>query len=825
MPYTAGRCTSRAMSIAAAAALVTSTFLVSAPVGSAVAADAIQLTNPDFEQPLASDGSIVGWPQAYGPAGAISLVGEGLSGSQGLRLVDTSRDVAVGARSSSFAVTPAMTYRASVSLNRSSGLPGVYIIFTDSSGARVGQKEAFFSTTERTWETVSLDAQAPQGATSAYVLLYSSSYEITTATWDSVAVQAVAPTTWQERVVADPINNVAVLAAGIGRTAKGDTLAYLPMNGTTGALAVVDVRTGDTLGVYELPGAEGSWGVTTTADGTAYIAGWPNGHLYRYIPGAAAVEDLGQPVPGQSFLWKLDVGPDGLVYGGTYPSGALFSYDPATGATRNYGQVQTGSSYVRDVAAGVGKVYAGLGSVHANVVEVDVATGERREIPLPTPYNEEGTVYDIDERDGRLFVRFEQTSTLLVHDLRSGTWVADLGKVKGLQVSEADVRGDVYFVATDGSLRAYNLRSGRARDTGRDVVGSTRGFGWANLDEEGYPESTLVMATYSGTLWQYNPHTGNSRYVNPGLEGLPVPLRSLAEGPDGRVYTSGYQSGGLAAFDPASGQLERFSKGTVGQVEGYARAAGKLFFGVYPGAHLFEFDPSASFDFGTNPKEVMALTDQAQDRAVAWATDGQTVAAGFIPTYGKLGGTVSLIDAATGQGRTVPVPVPDQSVAALEFVSGKVLGGTTVWGGLGIAPTQQDAKLFLLDQATGEVEWSGVPIPGERAITALRLAPDGTVWGVTAGKLFQFDPVTRTVLRTTTITSVNWASIGHMWTSGELAFGPDGTMYALVRGVLYRIDPATLTRETVATDVEHFIRTEAGTLYFIRDEHLVEVTP
>ncbi|MFG1954041.1 hypothetical protein [Micromonospora sp. NPDC048830] len=780
--------------------------------------------NGGFEAP-SGDGSVPAWSQTFGAAPSFNLVADAFDGAQAVRMVDASPDQPAGLQSQMFPVVAGTRYQVDAAVKRESGLPGIYLLFFNDSGSRVGDGQQFSSTPQGNWDWITLTAAAPQGATKAAVLLYSSGYQTTTATWDSVTVGPAQTSTWHEQNVADPIHNVAVLAAGFGTTPQGRHLAYLPMSGTPGALSVADTLTGEVLGTYELPGAEGSWGVTTTADGTAYVSGWPNGRLYRYRPGADAVEDLGQPVPGQSFLWKLDVGDDGRVYGGTYPGGAVFSYDPATGATRNFGQVMAGSQYVRDVAAGNGKVYAGLGTVRARVVEIDTATGERREIPLPAPYDSEGTVYDVDLVDQRLFVRVEQTSTLLVHDLRTGKWVANLGQVKGLQVSEPDRAGRVYFASADNKLRSYQLHSGTVTDTGRTVPGSTRGFSWVRLpDGTGFPDQTLVMGTYSGALWMFNPATGNTKDIVPELPGLPVPLRSLAQGPDKRIYTSGYQSGGLAAYDHATGQAERFPRGTVGQVEGYGTAAGKLFFGVYPGAHLFEFDPAKPFDYGTNPRRLASLTADGQDRAVAWASNGDQLAVGYIPTYGQLGGSVSLIDATTGAVRSFHDVVPDASVSSVEFVDGMLLGGTTVWGGLGSTPTRTEGSMFLLDPTSGEVVWEGVPVPGEKAVTALRRAPDGTVWGITAGTIFQFDVASRQVLRTQKIRDVDWGGIQHLWTSGEIAFGGPGEMFALIRGELYLIDPATLRRELVASAVEHFVRADDGSVYVIRNQHLVRVT-
>lgn len=636
---------------------------------------------------------------------------------------------------------------------------------------------------------------------------------ITSAVAAMLAAPASAGAAATETRIGPVIFNVAVPGGAYGPGPHGAEYAYAVVTGSPAVLNVLDADTGARVGEYPLPGAEGSWGSTVTDDGAVYIATFSGGRLYRWRPGAAQAEDLGTPVPGESFIWR--VATDGTtVYGGTYPSGHVFGYDTRTGRVRDYGQAREGQQYVRSVTTVRDKIYAGLGTP-AHLVEIDAASGAKREILLPEAYRTNTFVYDVTGARNLLFVRPTDSSRLLVYDTITGEWVDDLGTAKGLDVSPPGPDNKVYYANGSGRLTSYDLVTRQKATTSFTGLASARGYGWVHLDTDDYPGATLVTMGYGGALIYFNPQTGSHRSVPGDVAGQPTSIQSLARGPDGRIYAGGYPSGGLAAYDPMADQVQTYQQGTLGQAENMLAFGGKLYAGVYPGAHIFAYDPAQPPVAGTNPKRVTTLSDLHQDRPFALAAAGERLAIGTVPAYGTLGGALALFDPVTGARQAYPNVVTDQSVTALAYHSGLIYGGTSVWGGLGSTPTQTDGKIFVFDPATGTKVWEGVPVPGERAITALTVGPNGHLYGATVGKVFEFDPATRSVLRVVEVAPFDW-QVDHVWRADMLAFTAEGILRGQVNGRIVSVDPTTLAVTVHATESNLFAMDAAGAMYFSR---------
>jgi streptogramin lyase len=621
-----------------------------------------------------------------------------------------------------------------------------------------------------------------------------------------------------------PHYSVAVLGAAYGKDIDGENYIFAVANGNPAKLNVIEPETGKRVRSIPLPGASVGWGVTIDPFGNVYIGG--SDKLYCYSYKTDELVNLGRPISSETALWRIASDNKGRIFGGTYPNGKVFMYDPETKQFRDYGTVVTGQQYVRSLDVAYGKIYAGIGTNKAFVYEIDIETGEKREIPLPEAYQNEKMAYDLDVVHKRLFVRLTPSSTLLVYDLRNEEWVDEIPNSKGLDVSKAGPGNAVYLVK-DSTLYRYDLKDYSLTPTSLTDLWSARDMGWMNLKmkEEGFKGLSLVSISYNGRYWIFNPKTGKYKFIQAQIEGEPINIQSIALGPDGNIYTSSYIAGGLTKYNTEHGSFEQFIGN--GQVENMIATDLYLYIGVYPGASIFRYDPKQSYELdplkpesALNPKLLFSLKSIGQDRPFAFAKGGGHVYIGTVPDYGKLGGSLTAYNEMTGSYETVTNIVQNQSVVSLSYKDGLIFGGTSVWGGLGIQPTEAEAKLFIWDPSKKEKTFETVPVPGERAVTALAFDNEGYLWGITINSIFKFDPATKTIVASKQLFPFRWDQISHSWRSAALQFGQDGYFYGRTEEGIFRFNPKTWEYEVLVPGAVLFAMDLKGSVYFAKGTEL-----
>ncbi|MCW3820608.1 PQQ-binding-like beta-propeller repeat protein [Micromonospora sp. DR5-3] len=639
---------------------------------------------------------------------------------------------------------------------------------------------------------------------------------------------AAAPAAAADAAVDDvgeiPNYTVGTPGADIGVLPDGSARAWLAVNGAPATLAEVDLRTDEVRWQLPLPGAQGGWAVAGHTDGTVYAGSFPNGTLYRWLPGAASVEVLGRPTPDTTFIWALDTDEDGNAYGGTYTTssgeGRVFAWNAATGQFRDYGPAMPGQAYVRALVVHGGTIYAGT-APEAHVVAIDIKTGERRDLGLRPGEPTGRFVHDLAVAGRYLLVRVQGPGMTFAYDLAAQTWTDLRIGGFGRATSGLGPRGEAY-VDVSGSLVAVDVRAGTARAVGTQTFGTGTALRW--LPEGGDDTRLLAGVDDGGVVLRYDPRRDETTLSRPALLGAPVTPQSLGEGPDGLVYVGGYPSGGLAAYDPVN---RRFlpTRRPFPQVEGMGSHAGRLYLGTYSGAQIHEYDPARPWQLGVNPRVVLDLGRQQQDRPFAVVSAGQYLAIGTVPAYGTLGGVLSLYDPATGTARTWRQVVADQSVISLAYQDGVVYGGTSVWGGLGAAPTTPDGKVFAVDVATGEKRWELTPVPGDRAVSSLTFGADGALWGLTGGRIFRLDTATGAVSVVATVADVDWGALDHYWRDGFLRHHPaSGMLHGAAGGRIFSLDPRTGEVRILATGTSLFLAHSSGRRYWTKGFDLIEAT-
>lgn len=616
-----------------------------------------------------------------------------------------------------------------------------------------------------------------------------------------------------------PLRDVLLIGGTSGPGPDGRPVMWSVATGEPAHLVAIDPRTGRMMSSQLLDGSPGSYAVVVTPDGTVYVGAYGTGTLYRRRPGLhSPVENLGRPLPSESYIWRLAVDEAGVVYGATYPGARVFAYHP-DGRVRDYGSLGPGISYARSIAVHGGKLYAGT-QPDAHLFEIDIATGAKRELPLPADLgNPAGvTVFDLNAYDGKVYARFgiAITGRLGVWDIRTRTWAPLLDGVAGLDVSEPGPGGLVYYTR-NGELTSYDPATGAERGTGLTFPGrvvNNRGIGWVSLADRKWPGRTLVGLLWRGEMFRYNPITRRSDVTLTDVPGEPILLASLAVGATGRLWAGGYLTG-VAQVDPGTGQatFRRFA-----QTESVLDLGDRVWLGCYPDSRLYRYDPTAVWNSpeyspapaGTpeNPVKVTDLKPYDQVRARTSVDAGTHIAYGTMPNT-TLGGALVLVPKAGGAAQVHRPVVTDQSIVALAYAGGLVVGGTSIHGGYTVpAPTQTEARIFGFDVAAGAVTFQVVPVPGAKVVDGLCVDSAGAVWGLAGGRLFLFDLASQAITRSVTLPS----------SGGRLGYhAASDTFFVHTGGALYRVPRADLAVSKVIDRAAQYLAVHPDGRIFLGD--------
>ncbi|CAM3609195.1 cohesin domain-containing protein [Marinicrinis lubricantis] len=157
----------------------------------------LNVMNGSFEQ-TSSDGSIPGWSYFFSeetPNISYSISSEkAYSGSNSLKITDTSSNESVALASDPIAVVPGEAYDASVQLFIESGRSSVLWRFYDAEGKQVGSDTlAHIQTGQGNWQEVKLSAVAPDNAVTARMFASCSLAWMTTAYYDDFNINGKFP--------------------------------------------------------------------------------------------------------------------------------------------------------------------------------------------------------------------------------------------------------------------------------------------------------------------------------------------------------------------------------------------------------------------------------------------------------------------------------------------------------------------------------------------------------------------------------------------------------------------------------------------------------
>lgn len=508
--------------------------------------------------------------------------------------------------------------------------------------------------------------------------------------------------------------------------------------GDTLDLVAVDPPTGDT-DVFSspVPTEIGAWALAAGPDGHVYVGTLPNAHILRLDWGQRALVDMGRPSPTEQYIWQLCVGADGKLYGCTYPNAKLVRLDPATGTAEDLGRMDPTELYARSVAAdNEGFVYVGIGFASRHLVAYEIATGEHRDI-LPPELGGPGCCSVHRGDDGQVY------ATAGDAQLHLDGWTAAV-------IPAEQVRPAPPLRLADGRLVSYDGRTVTVRD----------------------------------------PDTGETTTKAVAYAGKPIDLFRIGLGPDDKLYGSTALPLYFLRAEPDGDAWALIGQPGGGEIYSFLSHGDVLICAAYGGiAPIMIYRPDRPYAPAPAPEGNPWLIHYAGEdsgwrpMAMVAGQDGK-VYIGAVAGYGKLGGPLCCLDPATGQVEQFAHVVQDQSVVALAVLpDGIVVGGTTIGGGGGSHPTQTEARIFLWDPQRREKVFETVPVPGQGAVQALAVGPDGLVYGFAGPIMFVFDPARLEIIEQKPhgLGSVIYNAIGP---------GPDGQLYGLATGGIFTIDTA-----------------------------------
>src|SRR5205085_2911115 len=153
--------------------------------------------------------------------------------------------------------------------------------------------------------------------------------------------------------------------------------------------------------------------------------------------------------------------------------------------------------------------------------------------------------------------------------------------------------------------------------------------------------------------------------------------------------------------------------------------------------------------------------------------------------------------------------------------NGMIVGGTSIWGGLGQKPSEKEAKLFIWDPVAAKKVSEIAPVPNAPALTGLFVGPDGNAWGMAGGTLFIFDVAKREITFRKKLFDVEYAPDAHVWREANFVLHPSGAIYGTMRGKLFRLDAATKEVQILRDGGADLLALDRdGRVYFRDGSHL-----
>lgn len=539
----------------------------------------------------------------------------------------------------------------------------------------------------------------------------------------------------------------------------GKWVAVTACQGNPSKLQVVDLETGTLIQAYEIPNCSSMcWQMITLENGEVYFGSYVRCRLYSYSPETKTVTDYGS-IAGEGAAISMCLDDQQNIYIGTFPTSKIVKFDTKTKKMTDYGRQLTTANYLDGLSYYKNALYYCARDLTVDeICRYDLSTGTVTKIPVPSTIKAPGYMHVREHYLMCVSTAKDGSSVLILYDLEKQEWTDIL--TAGIAQSRhftPETDGVVYFIK-DGYYYGIRLETLEIFKTDIAYGSILRGSDqyMVEISDPDFPGPNYVNFQFNGGISICNFQTQKMKTYTDMMEGSASVLVNMRFAPNGKLYVGEYMGVKALEWDIMKNQKRYFH---MAQAESFAFIGNKGVFGNYTAGTLYILDTDKPYDAVRDTSKplseqnpiVRGSIGEEQDRIRNMiAADGKAIMGSF-PDYYRLGGALSIYDPETDQLDVYRNVVQDQSVLALAYADGKIYGGTSVSGGLGIDATQKEAKVFVFDMETRKVlKEAVVQIPGTqnptRAICGLYVASDGTLVGSSYNAFFKMDPNTLELL-------------------------------------------------------------------------------
>lgn len=555
---------------------------------------------------------------------------------------------------------------------------------------------------------------------------------------------------------------------------------------------MVDAETGRTTSVNPGLNSTGAYATFLSPDNKFYDT--LADQFIEFDVASKQVVPVGKIPP--DFALSMTIGDNGVIYAGMYPNGEVAAFNPRTRVLTNFGPLvkETWPQYLYLATDDKGWVYACVNFVRGNILALNPATGEKRQIYPEEKRGFRDGAEIFRGQDGRVYGRLGKEGWYRLYDGAGET-------IEGVPRVERAV-----FTST-------------LTPPGRWSDGSF----FSNLSVPGRHVSVTDAGAAAPRLVSFDYHCAGR------------PIYSMIAGPDKKIYGATGIPLRVFCYDPSTGKIRNWGLADYGgHINQWVRQGQKLYGAVYSGGELLEYDPAQPFEDapigqGTNPKLAFKKAEArdlyGRPHAALAHPDGRHVLIGGNPARGLAGGGLLIYDIKTAQGAILTRDdlIKDQGITAMTALpDGDVIIGTTTEAATGGTATAKEALVYRLDWKTKKITARWTPVAGLKSIADVITGPDGLVYGLAApNRFFVIDPNSSRVVHSEEVDRYGKVTGG--MAARTMALGPDRKIYALFSDAIARITPGTFAHGEIArpgVPIKAGIVIQSGRLYFSSDANL-----